>query len=420
MTRSAAAGPPALGWSRPEGDRRGKSKSNAVGGALPRRSADSEREQEPRPEERDMTQRGAARGISGAGVHSLVRPKRRPSSHAGLPSILHVVTLLDHHAPNGGFRNPWPGSRTPGLRDVLRWMLWERLVRKLPKQPPAQSFPRAIPSIAARVDAPGVAITWVGHASFLLQLDSVNVLTDPMWSERASPFARLGPKRWMPPLPALDALPPIDVILISHNHYDHLDDATIRLLVRRHPAANWFAPLGVASLLRSRGAQHVSELDWWEEASLGTMLIACTPARHGSARGIGDRAQTLWCSWNLVTPSRRIHFGGDTAFHPDFGRIGERYAPFDVALLPIGAYEPRWFMRWVHMNPEEAVRAYRELCSPNPHAAGTKFVPMHWGTFKLTDEAMNEPPLPARAAGEHEALPLRDFWLLGHGETRRL
>lgn len=329
------------------------------------------------------------------------------------------MTAPEHHDGAGGFRNPWPGSHTPTFGDVARWMLWERLIHPLPPQPDASVFPRATPSFPQRVNEPGLALTWVGHSTFLLQLDGVNILTDPVWSRRASPFSFSGPARWVPPIPAFEALPSIDVVLLSHNHYDHLDDSTVRRIAEVHPEAKWFVPLGLARFLAKRAVQHVCELDWWSESALGTLRLSCTPAKHGSARGLGDRSRTLWCSWNVLTPAKRVHFGGDTAYHPEFGRIGHAYGPFDVALLPIGAYEPRWFMRHVHMNARESVQAYRELCAPHRDVQ-TKFVPMHWGTFKLTDEPMDEPPRAARAAWEEAALPDADFWLLAHGETRRL
>lgn len=302
----------------------------------------------------------------------------------------------------------------------MRWMLWERVVHRLPTQPTADVFPRTTPSIEERVPAPGLAITWIGHSSFLLQLEGINILTDPIWSRRASPVSFSGPARWVPPAMAMADLPPIDLVLLSHNHYDHLDDSTVRRLVEGHETAAWVVPLGLADFVRARGARGVVELDWWDEHSLGTLRIGSSPAKHGSARSIGDRAQTLWCSWNIITPSRRVHFGGDTAYHPDFARIREQYGPFDVTLLPIGAYEPRWFMRHVHMNPEEAITAYRELGIAADGVRSAKFVPMHWGTFKLTDEPMDEPPRRAKEAWDAAALPTADFWLLAHGENRRL
>ncbi|MEO6443998.1 MAG: MBL fold metallo-hydrolase [Gemmatimonadaceae bacterium] len=307
-----------------------------------------------------------------------------------------------------------------GARGVARWMLWDRLVHRRPRRD-AEALPRrAIPSHPARVSAPKVVVTWVGHSSFLIQLDGVNLLTDPMWSDRASPLSFLGPKRLVPPGIPFDALPPIDAVLLSHNHYDHLDAPTVRHLARRYPDTAWFTPLGIAPFVRARGASSVAELDWWEEASLGGVRVACTPAQHFSARGLRDRGRTLWCGWSIMGPTRRVFFAGDSAYHPEFVRIGERHGPFDITMLPVGAYEPRWFMQPVHMTPEEGVRAHLDVCAPHESRGSTVMVPMHWGTFRLTDEPMDEPPARARAAWDAEGLPERALWLLSHGETRRL
>jgi len=252
-------------------------------------------------------------------------------------------------------------------------------------------------------------VTWVGHSSLLIQLDGVNVLTDPIWSERASPAQFAGPRRWVAPGIAFDDLPPLDLILQSHNHYDHLDSGTVQRLARAHPQAAWVLPLGLAPFVRRRGARQVIELDWWQEHTFASLRIAATPALHFSSRGIGDRGDTLWCGFALAA-GHRVFFAGDTGFHPEFGRIGERYGPFDVALMPIGAYEPRWFMRYLHMNPEEAVEAFRAL-------KASVMVPIHWGTFKLTDEAMDEPPVRARAAWTAAGLAPGGYRQLAHGET---
>jgi N-acyl-phosphatidylethanolamine-hydrolysing phospholipase D len=259
-------------------------------------------------------------------------------------------------------------------------------------------------------------VTWVGHASLLIQLDGLNILTDPMWSERASPVQFAGPRRHPAPGIAFEDLPPLDVVLQSHNHYDHLDSATVRHLVRSHREASWFVPLGLASFVQKRGARAgaIVELDWWQESSVRSLRITATPAQHFSSRGIGDRGDTLWCGFALTgSNARRVYFAGDTGYHPEFGTIGERCGPFDVALMPIGAYEPRWFMRYLHMNPEEAVAAFRSLNA-------RVMVPMHWGTFKLTDEAMDEPPIRARAAWDAAGLPPSGYRQLAHGETLTL
>ena len=327
-----------------------------------------------------------------------------------------------HHAAAGRFRNPWPNGALQRFSGVLRWQL-DRLTKPLPAQPDPSVFRSVTPAFARpRASEDRVVITWVGHASFLLQIGGLNVLTDPVWSERASPVAFAGPRRWVPPGIALDALPPIDVVLISHNHYDHLDDATVRRLAANEPGARWMVPLGLAPFLRARGAQQVLELDWWQEKGVDGVVIGCTPAQHFSARGFGDRNRTLWCGWALASVARRVYFAGDTGYHPSFGAIADRFGPFQAALLPIGAYEPRWFMRPVHLNPEEAVQAFRDLVAARRPATGRPavMVPMHWGTFKLTDEPMDEPPVRVARAWGAAGLALEDLWVLAHGESRTL
>jgi N-acyl-phosphatidylethanolamine-hydrolysing phospholipase D len=295
-------------------------------------------------------------------------------------------------------------------------MLVHRTTRPRPKDPDPSIFARVTPSFfTPRASVTQLTATWVGHSSVLIQLNGLNILTDPMWSPRASPVQFAGPKRWVPPGVELGALPPLDVILQSHNHYDHLDHATVRRLAIRHPQAFWVTPLGLASFVRKRGvrADAVVELDWWEEHRVDSLRITATPAQHFSSRGIGDRGDTLWCGFALAGRTKRVFFAGDTGFHPEFGRIGERCGPFELALLPIGAYEPRWFMRYLHMNPEEAVEAFRAL-------SARVMVPIHWGTFKLTDEAMDEPPLRARAAWKAAGLAGERYRQLAHGETLSL
>ena len=273
-------------------------------------------------------------------------------------------------------------------------------------------FARVAPAFARpRATAQQFTVTWVGHSSLLVQLGGLNILTDPMWSERASPVRFAGPRRWVAPGIAFDELPPLDVVLQSHNHYDHLDDVTVRRLAPAHPEASWILPLGLASFVQKRGVRNVAELDWWQERQVSSLRIAATPAQHFSARGFGDRGDTLWCGFAVRAENgRSIYFAGDTGYHPEFAETGERYGPFDVALLPIGAYEPRWFMRYLHMNPEEAVEAFRQL-------SARVMVPIHWGTFKLTDEAMDEPPRRARRAWESAGLPTDGYRQLAHGET---
>ena len=331
--------------------------------------------------------------------------------------------MLPHHDPGGGFRNPWPNANVAGLRDLLKWVVVERVTRRRPKHPGLPPFEPVAPGFAMPRAAPDViTVTWVGHATFLLQIGGLNILTDPMWSERASPVQFAGPRRHRPPGFTFDELPPVDVVLLSHNHYDHLDAVTVRRLAVRFPDANWLAPLGVGAALIKRGARRVRELDWWDVERLNGLTITSTPAQHFSGRAFHDRNRSLWCGWSLRAGARAVWFAGDTGYHPEFGTIGARCGPFELALLPVGAYEPRWFMRPVHMNPEDAVRAYQDVragwhASPSDDTA---LVPMHWGTFKLTDEPMGEPPIRTTAAWREAGLPQEALWLLAPGETRAL
>ncbi len=339
------------------------------------------------------------------------------SSHRSTPAPA-------HHRSEGGFRNPWRAEETRGAASVALWMaqrLGRRLARRAARQPERSAFPRQVP----RIEEPRVArhrllATWIGHSTFLIQMSGVNILTDPMWSSRASPVRFAGPKRWVPPAVPLDMLPPIDVVLQSHNHYDHLDRATVEWLAHHHPAAQWVAPLGVGPVLRRFGASHVTEHDWWESVSVGALRIACTPARHFSARGFRDRDHTLWCGWCVTSPEHRAFFAGDTGFHPEFATIAQRFGPFDLMMLPIGAYDPRWFMRPVHMTPEEAAEACLVMRAVQPPGYRSVMAAMHWGTFQLTDEPMDEPPKRIAAAWSRHGLPVDDLWVPAHGETREI
>ncbi|HMA44758.1 MAG TPA: MBL fold metallo-hydrolase [Gemmatimonadales bacterium] len=297
---------------------------------------------------------------------------------------------------------------------LLRWWFVERVRNPPPPDPDPATFPQAEPRFALpRASEESLLVTWVGHSTFLLQIGGLNILTDPIWSTRASPVPGLGPRRLLAPGIPFDTLPPIDAVLQSHDHYDHLDDLTVCRIEARDPGARWFVPLGLAPFLRRRGVHEIVELDWWQEAQLGSLSIGCTPAQHFSGRTPWRRDRTLWCGWSVAAANRRLLFAGDTGYHPEFARVAQRFGPFDLALLPIGAYEPGWFMRPVHMNPEDAVAAARDLGTP-------RVVPMHWGTFKLTDEPLDEPPQRALAGWCAAGLPVERFWQLAHGETREL
>jgi N-acyl-phosphatidylethanolamine-hydrolysing phospholipase D len=330
-----------------------------------------------------------------------------------------AVNPTSHHRPGGGFQNPWSNTAISGFRDFLRWRLVERRNHPIAPNPPRDSLPRRQPSIATpRAHYGYRSITWVGHATALLQLGPVNVLTDPVWSERASPFQWLGPRRLMSPGLEFDVLPPLDVVVLSHNHYDHLDAATVRRIAGRFPDTPWLCPLGLGELLHSLGVREVIERDWWQRFETATFSATCAPAQHFSARWIRDRNDTLWGSWVIQADGARVFFAGDTALHPAFADIGARLGPFDLVMLPIGAYEPRWFMQRVHMNPEDAIAAYRALVSGAP-AAPPCFA-MHWGTFRLTDEPVEEPPVRFAQRWREAGLPASANWTLAHGETRQL
>lgn len=292
----------------------------------------------------------------------------------------------------------------------------------MPVDPPASSFPVEHPDIVLPRAGPAECrITWVGHSTCVIQVGGLNVLTDPVWSDRASPVPWAGPRRVVaPPLP-LEALPPLDLVLLSHNHYDHFDTPTVGALVAAHPGAHWAVPLRLGEVLREIGATAVTEFDWWETKRLvtpgGPAAVTGVPAQHFSGRTPFDRDASLWCGYALEAGARRVLFAGDTGLHPEFERIGETCGPFDAALIPIGAYEPRWFMRPVHMDPDEAVQAYADLTRCDGACA---FVPIHWGTFKLTDEALDEPPRRLRAAWRQRGLLDARLRVLRHGGTVRI
>ncbi len=301
------------------------------------------------------------------------------------------------------------------------WIVGRRLPSELTHPPDHVAFPRSSPAFCHPHASPGsLGITWVGHSTVLVQLGRINILTDPIWSERASPLAHMGPHRWVPPAVGFDALPPIDVVLLSHDHYDHLNALTVRRLGKAHGAATWLVPLRVAPLLRRLGIERVVELDWWQHAHVAGAHMTCVPAQHFSGRSLRDRGRTLWCGWTVQTAERRVFFAGDTALHPDFDAIAQVAGPFDAVILPIGAYAPRRYMRSVHMSPADAVQAYRALTGAHPDAELPVMVPVHWGTFRLTDEPMHEPPERLLQAWTSAALPPERLWLLTHGETRTL
>jgi len=311
-----------------------------------------------------------------------------------------------HHARRG-FRNNYPHDKK-GLKDLLKFLWgWDRVGDKF-------EAPMALPDpgfLAANRTRP--TLTWIGHATFLVQVGGLNVLTDPHFTARASPLNFAGPRRLVPPGLALRDLPAPDVILISHNHYDHLDDGSVRWLARHYPKAVFMVPLGLRRWLQRRKVGNAVELDWWQRHDGHNFSVTAVPAQHFSGRWHNDRNHTLWCGFVFEAGGKKVFFAGDTGYSKDFADIGDRLGPVDLALLPIGAYAPRWFMKSMHVNPEEAVRIHKDV-------AARQSVAMHWGTFRLTEEPMDEPPkLLAQALKEARVEPEK-FWVMQHGETRTL
>jgi L-ascorbate metabolism protein UlaG (beta-lactamase superfamily) len=301
------------------------------------------------------------------------------------------------HFDGKRFYNP-DAPQAAGFLDLLRWQLTRR-----PEASPAFIADVEQSTPPSRVDGGGLRTTLVNHSTVLFQQNGFNILTDPMWSERAGPVSWAGPRRRRKPGVAFENLPAIDTVLISHNHYDHLDLPTLRLLAARDKST-LIVPVGVAQLLRSQNIGPVHELDWGRSLSLQGFTIHCVPAMHFSARGIFDRNKTLWCGYLIESQNRLVYFAGDTAFGAHFAQIREKFGSPHLALLPIGAYDPRWFMSAVHMAPEEAIRAHEIL------AARTS-IAIHHGTFKLTDEGIDTP---ARLIHSY-ARP--DFLVLKNGES---
>lgn len=318
-----------------------------------------------------------------------------------------------HHTAEG-FRNNYPSGTGPRA-SFWKWQ-WERWRDGLPKTPEGgYHFPVQQPDVAKlKANRSEPTLTWIGHATFLLQLGGVNILTDPHLTERASPLSFAGPKRVTPPGLTFEQLPHVDAVVISHNHYDHLDRGTVqRLAAQAGGPPRFFVPLGLKAWMAGEGIQNVTELDWWQASELDGVRFTLAPVQHWSARSLNDRNETLWGGWVVEHPQFRFFFAGDTGYSADFKDIGARFGSFDLAALPIGAYEPRWFMQVMHINPEEAVQIHRDLRARHS-------VAMHWGTFVLTDEMLDEPPRKLAEARAAAGISPEAFFLMQHGETRSL
>ena len=313
-----------------------------------------------------------------------------------------------HHVP-GGFRNPDPAFSRPS-----GWSRWTFILRRALQSitsPRRFDAPRvANDGAALRAVPPPTAITWIGHATLLVQVDGLGILTDPQWSDRAGPTSWLGPRRLGPPGLAFESLPRIDVVVISHDHFDHLDLPTVRRLAATQDPL-FLVPLGMRDWFRDNGMSHVEELDWWQEYQYRGVRFVCVPAQHFSQRSFWDGNRRLWASWAIVGRERRLYFGGDTGYFDGFREAGRRLGPFDVVALAIGSYLPAEIMKAVHTTPEEAVQAFLDL-------DGGVMLGMHWGTFDLAEEPLEEPPVRMRGEFERRHLDPARAWILKIGETR--
>jgi L-ascorbate metabolism protein UlaG (beta-lactamase superfamily) len=309
------------------------------------------------------------------------------------------------HYANGAFRNLEPTHKLqPGtFGEMVRHSLFGDEQREPPRAP---KVVRRRAADYTSAPASGLRATWIGHATVLLEIDGARVLVDPIFSERCSPFSFAGPRRFAPPPIALAELPQIHAVVISHDHYDHLDMATIQALSAR--GARFAVPLGIGAHLQRWGVpvDRISDLDWYEHVELHGLRLTATPARHYSGRGLLGGDGTLWASWVIAGARHRVFFSGDTGYSREFARIGRQFGPFDLTLIKIGASDPTW--QEIHMSPEEAVRTHRDV-------RGELLLPIHWGTFNLGNHAWNEPAdravAAARAAGVRIAVPRPGAWV---------
>jgi L-ascorbate metabolism protein UlaG (beta-lactamase superfamily) len=319
-----------------------------------------------------------------------------PAALGADPTAIQTVSEGSPNYSDGVFVNRDPASVNIMDREALRQVVWELVGNRggsLPKGP----IPLASPSIYQGEPAE-LAVSWFGHSTALVEIDGYRVLTDPVWSDRCSPSDVVGPQRLHPPPVRLEGLPAVDAVVISHDHYDHLDIDTVRALARMQRAP-FFVPLGVGAHLRSWGIpdERVVELDWNQSAQVDELTVICMPARHFSGRFL-SRNNTLWASWAFIGPRHRAYFGGDTGYTKSFAEIGADHGPFDLTLMPIGAYNTAW--PDIHMNPEEAVQAHLDVTN----SRSGLLVPIHWGTFRLAPHPWAEPVERVLKAAEPEGV----------------
>jgi N-acyl-phosphatidylethanolamine-hydrolysing phospholipase D len=356
-----------------------------------------------------------AAGLLGlSGLHAVANPDLpRADAATGPP----------HHRSDG-FQNNHIEFEPKSVMDLLRWR-WQAARLGLPR-PPANPIPAVAADLsfiranAVARTAMQPAVTWIGHASVLVQMGGINIVTDPIFSERASPVSWAGPQRAQPPGVAAADLPHVDVVLISHNHYDHCDETSLRTLNRQRGGSPVFVvPLGMKAWMSGINITNVVELDWWQSHQVGMTEIVLTPVQHWSGRGLADPMRALWGGYAVFAPDLHMFFAGDTGYSRDFRDIAARFAErqkaagFDIALIPVGAYEPRWFMGQQHVDPSEAVRIHLDL-------RAKRSMGIHWGTFELSDEPLDQPPLDLAVARRNFGVADGDFFVLAIGETRKL
>ncbi len=327
---------------------------------------------------------------------------------AVLPTPAAIASFTPAQRVGSAFRNIDPEYRRASLWTRVHflilggtWLVGERRVAPLPVA--------AVDATALRANSSRATVTWIGHSTLLVQLDGVNFLTDPTWAERSGPFGGLvGISRYTPPGISFDDLPRIDFVLISHDHYDHLDEPTVLRLARTFNP-RFVVPLGLKAWLEDRRITNAVELNWGESVTVAGLTVVCTPAQHGSGRTLADQGRRLWASW-AVLGSKRFYFAGDTGYYRHFKDIGDALGPFDLAALPIGSYTPRAIAHPVHISPEEALQAWLDL-------RAAKFLGIHWGTFALAREPYDEPP--RRIADEvgRRHFDSKAVWTLRPGET---
>ncbi|XP_039524200.1 N-acyl-phosphatidylethanolamine-hydrolyzing phospholipase D isoform X1 [Pimephales promelas] len=324
----------------------------------------------------------------------------------------------------GCFVNPWTTWQFPSLGTIARLFLMEKNNSNVPsvKEVLDRELPVLEPYFVQRPDqcgqtGPSVRATWLGHASVLVEMEGLVVLTDPMFSQRASPLAFVGPKRYRDPPCTVEQIPRLDAVVISHTHYDHLDAGSVAALnVRFGSGLCWFVPLGLAEWMRKAGCENVTELDWWVGSRIpghDDVTFICTPAQHWCKRSPVDENKALWGSWTIIGPNCRFFFAGDTGYCSEFKEIGKRLGPFDLAAIPIGAYLPRGIMKSQHVDPEEAVLIHMDIQAKTSLA-------IHWGTFALAYEYYLEPPARLREAMVNQGLNPDQFFTLHHGESRMI